>query len=73
MYITARGEVSLAVELCRAKGWPEPSVYQGMYNALTRRVETELFPCLRHYGIPFYASPGCASGGPDSGSGVLSY
>lgn len=26
-----------------------------MYNATTRQVETELFPCLRHFGIRFYA------------------
>ena len=69
----AAWEVAHIYHLCAAKGFVKPSVYQGMYNALTRRVETELFPCLRHYGIPFYASPGCASGGPDSGSGVLSY
>lgn len=28
---------------------------QGMYNATTRQVEPELFPCLRHYGLRFYA------------------
>lgn len=28
---------------------------QGMYNATTRQVETELFPCLRHFGLRFYA------------------
>lgn len=28
---------------------------QGMYNATTRQVELELFPCLRHYGLRFYA------------------
>ena len=26
-----------------------------MYNALTRTVEPELFPCLRHLGMSFYA------------------
>lgn len=28
---------------------------QGMYNATTRQVELELFPCLRYYGLRFYA------------------
>lgn len=26
-----------------------------MYNATTRQVETELLPCLRHFGLRFYA------------------
>lgn len=35
---------------------PFPTVsLQGMYNAITRQVETELFPCLRHFGLRFYA------------------
>lgn len=40
----------------------KPSVYQGMYNALTRDVEHELFPCLRHYKIAFYAYNPLAGG-----------
>jgi len=48
-------QVAQVAELCRHRGWPGPAVYQGMYNAFTRRVELELFPCLRHYGIAFYA------------------
>ncbi|XP_046505250.1 aflatoxin B1 aldehyde reductase member 2-like [Equus quagga] len=39
-----------------------PTVYQGVYNALTRRVETELFPCLRHFGLRFYAYNPLAGG-----------
>ena len=35
---------------------PCPNVsLQGMYNATTRLVEKELFPCLRHFGLRFYA------------------
>lgn len=26
-----------------------------MYNATTRQVEKELLPCLRHYGMRYYA------------------
>jgi len=47
-------EVAQICELCRANGWKLPDVYQGVYNALHRSVEPELFPCLRHYGIAFY-------------------
>ncbi|KAK5691983.1 hypothetical protein LTR97_011154 [Elasticomyces elasticus] len=47
-------EVAQICELCRANGWKQPEVYQGVYNALHRSVEPELFPCLRHYGIAFY-------------------
>lgn len=28
---------------------------KGMYNATTRQVETELLPCLRYFGMKFYA------------------
>lgn len=47
-------EVAQICELCKANGWKMPDVYQGVYNALHRSVEPELFPCLRHYGIAFY-------------------
>jgi aflatoxin B1 aldehyde reductase len=40
----------------------KPTVYQGMYNALTRAVEVELFPCLRKFGIRFYAYNPLAGG-----------
>lgn len=33
----------------------KPTVYQGMYSVVTRQVEEELLPCLRHHGIAFYA------------------
>jgi len=39
-----------------------PTVYQGMYNPITRSVETELFPCLRHFKISFYAYNPLAGG-----------
>lgn len=41
--------------LVRAKGWQPPSVYQGMYNAVTREVEKELLPALHALGMRFYA------------------
>ncbi|KAF4332882.1 potassium channel beta subunit [Fusarium beomiforme] len=48
-------EVAYISELCIREGWVRPTVYQGVYNAIHRTVEMELFPCLRHYGITFYA------------------
>ena len=58
----ASWQVAEVVETCRRNGWMEPSIYQGMYNALTRDVESELFPCLRNYGISFYAYNPLAGG-----------
>ena len=39
----------------RERGWVVPTVYQGMYNPLTRSVEVELLPALAKLGIAFYA------------------
>jgi len=47
-------EVAEIVTLCRLNGWIQPTVYQGIYNAIHRSVEPELFPCLRKFGISFY-------------------
>jgi aflatoxin B1 aldehyde reductase len=58
----AAWQVAEAVETCRRNDWMEPVVYQGMYNALTRDVERELFPCLRHYGMSFYVYNPLAGG-----------
>jgi len=58
----AAWQVAEVVELCRRNGWMQPEVYQGMYNALTRDVERELFPCLRNYGMRFYAYNPLAGG-----------
>ena len=55
-------QVAEIAEICRSNGWMRPSVYQGMYNGLTRDVEAELFPCLRHYSMAFYAYNPLAGG-----------
>ncbi|KAF8318756.1 Aldo/keto reductase [Clavulina sp. PMI_390] len=47
-------EVGEIVTLCRINGWVQPTVYQGLYNAIHRAAEPELFPALRKYGISFY-------------------
>ena len=48
--------------LCKQNGWRMPSVYQGRYNAVTRDVESELFPAVRNFGIRFYAYNPLAGG-----------
>ena len=48
-------EVAEIVGICRANGYVQPSVYQGIYNAIQRKVEPELLPCLRKFGIAFFA------------------
>merc|ERR1711971_849528 len=47
--------VNEVVNLCKANNWIKPTVYQGMYSAITRQVEQELIPCLRYHKIAFYA------------------
>lgn len=47
--------VAEAVNICKKNNWVKPTVYQGMYSAITRQVEEELIPCLRYYGLAFYA------------------
>lgn len=38
-----------------------------MYNATTRQVEVELFPCLRYFGMRFYAYNPLAGNGEGQG------
>ncbi|KAJ7171728.1 Aldo/keto reductase [Mycena crocata] len=47
-------EVAEIVGICKQFGYIQPTAYQGIYNAIHRGVETELFPCLRKFGISFY-------------------
>ncbi len=47
---------------CESHGCPKPSVYQGMYNALCRNVDPELFPAIRSLGMRFYAFNPLAGG-----------
>jgi hypothetical protein len=49
-----RWEVAEIVGICKANGYIQPTAYQGIYNAVHRAVEPELFPCLRKFGISFY-------------------
>ena len=55
-------EVARICEICRANGWIQLTVYQGIYHALQRRIEDELLICLRYYGISLYAFQPLAGG-----------
>ena len=55
-------EVAEIVMTCQHRGWVRPTIYQGMYNALTRGAEAELFPALKRYGLAFYAYNPLAAG-----------
>lgn len=36
---------------CKYNGWVRPTVYQAMYNCITRSIEAELVPACRRYGL----------------------
>jgi len=44
-------EVAEVVMHCKYNGWVRPTIYQGMYNAITRSLEKELIPACKRYGI----------------------
>ncbi|KAJ4287546.1 hypothetical protein N0V90_012249 [Kalmusia sp. IMI 367209] len=48
-------EVAQMCEISIRNNWLLPTVYQGVYNVFSRRIEDELIPCLRTYNISFYA------------------
>ena len=41
--------------ICDKHGWVKPTVFEGVYNPLTRKAETELNACLNNFGMRFYA------------------
>lgn len=44
-------EVAEVVIMCKERGWVRPTIYQGMYNCITRSLEHELIPACHRYGI----------------------
>ncbi|MCJ1474407.1 Aflatoxin B1 aldehyde reductase member 2 [Lambiella insularis] len=44
-------EVAEVVITCKERGWVRPTIYQGMYNAITRSLETETIIACHRYGI----------------------
>jgi aflatoxin B1 aldehyde reductase len=55
-------EIEEVVRICREKNYILPTVYQGNYSAVARRVESEIFPTLRKHNIAFYAYSPIAGG-----------
>ncbi|KAM5352568.1 hypothetical protein ACJ41O_005290 [Fusarium nematophilum] len=47
----AAHEVAEVVLTCKYNNWVRPTVYQGMYNCLTRAIESELFVACKRYGL----------------------
>lgn len=58
----AAWQVAEIAGICEQRGFMMPVVYQGMYNAITRDVERELFKCLQHFNIAFYVYNPLAGG-----------
>jgi aflatoxin B1 aldehyde reductase len=44
-------EVAEIVMHCTYNKWVRPTIYQGMYNAITRSLEHELIPACKRYGL----------------------
>ena len=55
-------EVVRAHAICKENQWIVPTIYQGMYNALTRQVEPELIPALKSLNLRFVAYNPLAGG-----------
>ncbi|KAE8352717.1 NADP-dependent oxidoreductase domain-containing protein [Aspergillus coremiiformis] len=55
-------EVAEIVTLCAERGWVRPTIYQAMYNAITRLIETELIHACKRYGIDIVAYNPLAGG-----------
>ena len=58
----AAEQVQQIYDICKAKGYPLPQVFQGNYNPVARHYEAQLFPTLRKLGIHFYAYSPLAGG-----------
>lgn len=44
-------EVAEVVMTCKYNNWVRPTIYQGMYNVITRNPEPELFKACHRYGL----------------------
>ncbi|KAH6627241.1 NADP-dependent oxidoreductase domain-containing protein [Chaetomium sp. MPI-SDFR-AT-0129] len=44
-------EVAEIALTCAHNNWVRPTIYQAMYNAITRSIEAELIPACRRYGL----------------------
>lgn len=48
-------QIEEVYNICKENSWVLPKVCQGVYSAIVRISETELIPCIRSYGMRFYA------------------
>ncbi|MBR4673545.1 MAG: aldo/keto reductase [Victivallales bacterium] len=48
--------------ICDKHDWVKPTVFEGIYNPLTRKAEIELNACLNAFGLRFYAYNPMAGG-----------
>lgn len=55
-------DVQAVYDHCKKNGYVLPTVFQGNYNPVARRQDTELFPLLKKLGIAFYAYSPVAGG-----------
>ncbi|CAF1112402.1 unnamed protein product [Adineta ricciae] len=58
----AAWEVAKIAQICICNQWVRPTIYQAMYNVLTRALEEELVPCCRHFRINILAYNPLAGG-----------
>jgi aflatoxin B1 aldehyde reductase len=57
----SKTQVDEVQQLCQENGYHSPSVYQGMYNIVSRKIE-ELFPTLHEHNMDFWAYNPLAGG-----------
>lgn len=55
-------QIEKIMTICEEKGWMKPAVYEGVYNAVSRNAEGELFDTLHRYGMRFTAYNPLAGG-----------
>lgn len=54
--------VAEVYNICKQRGWVLPTIYEGLYNSLSRHAERELNMALDYYGMRFYAYNPLAGG-----------
>lgn len=54
--------VAEAVNICEKNNWIKPTVYEGLYNPLSRKAENELNMALNYYKMRYYAYNPLAGG-----------
>jgi aflatoxin B1 aldehyde reductase len=55
-------ETERLFKMCASEGFSKPTVFQGLYNPINRRVEADLLPLLRQHGVSFVAYNPLAAG-----------